>query len=318
MGNLVPHQAPAEGEFVLPRYPILIPSKGRWQPERALTARWLTQDRVPFTLVVEPSQAENYQRFVAGLNFDGAQVAVLPQDNDPEVGAIPARNWIKTTSTERGDERHWILDDNTYGFYRLYKQKRIPCRAGLALRVCEDFTDRYENVGLSGLNYDMFGVNQRKPFVQNCHVYSCTLVNNLIPYEWRGPRNEDTDLCLQVLAGGWCTILLNCFLVKKKWTMTVKGGMTDVMYDADGRLKMARGLERRWPYVVETRRRFQRPQHVIRDAWRRFDTPLRLKEGVDLSALPKVDEYGMDLVPVQPIKSPRIQRLVDEFQSEHE
>jgi hypothetical protein len=76
-------------------------------------------------------------------------------------------------------------------------------------------------------------------------------------------------------------------------TMTMKGGNATELYKGDGRLKMARSLERVWPYVVETKRRFRRPQHVVRGAWRAFDTPLRLKPGVDLAKLPAVEEFGM-------------------------
>jgi hypothetical protein len=74
---------------------------------------------------------------------------------------------------------------------------------------------------------------------------------------------------------------------------------------------MARALERMWPGVVETRRRFQRPQHVVKDAWKRFDTPLKLKPGIDLAAMTP-NEYGMELVQVKPIKSETLRKLIEE------
>ena len=146
------------------------------------------------------------------------------------------------------------------------------------------------------------------PFYLNSRVYSCTLVLNRLPHRWRGRYNEDTDLCLQVLADGWCTVLVNAFLTQKARTMTIKGGNTAALYQGDGRLKMARSLERLWPGVVKTSRRFQRPQHVVYDAWRRFDTPLRLKPGVDLAQLPPVDDYGLRLAQVAEIKSESLRR----------
>jgi len=167
--------------------------------------------------------------------------------------------------------------------------------------------DRYENVALAGLNYEFFAIGEElPPFYLNGRVYSCTLVLNRIPHRWRIRYNDDTDICLQVLADGWCTVLMNAFVTQKCRTMTVKGGNTADLYQGDGRLKMARSLERLWPGVVKTSRRFQRPQHVVRDAWRRFDTPLRPKPGVDLAQLPPVDERGMALVQVAPIRSPRL------------
>jgi hypothetical protein len=168
----------------------------------------------------------------------------------------------------------------------------------------EDFSDRYENVGLSGFNYVMFapGRTQKspEPFRLNCHVYSATLYNNSL--ECR-PRtfNDDVDLCLQVLASGFCTVQVNAFLVQKIRTMIVKGGQGG-NYDADGRLKLARSLERLWPHVVTTDRRWNRAQAVVRYNWRKFDTPLRLKPGLDPANLP-VRDYGLELKQVKEIRS---------------
>ena len=142
----------------------------------------------------------------------------------------------------------------------------------------------------------MFGVpgSSSKPFFLNAHVYSFILVRNDLPFRWRGPYNEDTDLCLQTLALGECTVLVNVFLAFKMPTMRMKGGNTDELYQGDGRLKMARSLERRWPGVVTVRRRYGRPQHVV--DWKRFRTPLRYRDGFDPATLPDVDEYGLALV----------------------
>lgn len=219
-----------------------------------------------------------------------------------------SRNWIKDHATAEGHARHWQLDDNIIEFRRLWRGRRIPCRGGVALRACEDFSDRFENVAISGLNYQMFVTAECKvPFNRNVHVYSCTLVNNEIPHRWRLVYNDDTDICLQVLADGWCTVLLNAFMANKMRTMAIHGGNTDALYQGDGRLKMARALERVWPGVVSVDRRWGRPQHVIN--WRKFDTPLKLKPGIDLAKIEETD-YGLKLVEAKPVKSETLRRTV--------
>jgi hypothetical protein len=307
-------------ERTLPRYPVYIPSKGR--ADVCYTAKCLVADGVPFYLVVEPQEEALYR-----TEFPDAHFLILPWSGDDQTrrdfclhhsiengGLIAVRNWIKEHATAAGFERHWQLDDNIRCFYRRYKVKRIYCDAGIALRVCEDFTDRYENVAISGLNYSMNVPDRRyTPLQINCHVYSCTLILNSLPFQWRLAYNDDTDMCLQVLAAGWCTLLLNTFLAAKIKTMTVKGGNTAALYQGDGRLRMARSLERMWPGVVTTKRRFQRPQHIVKDEWTRFDTPLRLKPGIDLTQL-QPNEYSMSLVQVaEQIKSPRIQGILDDW-----
>ena len=291
---------------VMPRYPVYVPSKGR--ADVCLTAQFLRADGVPFFLVVEPQERDAYVE-----RFGEASVLVLPfRDRG---SSIPARNWIKAHATAAGHLRHWQLDDNIKYTARWYAGKRLRCASSVALAACEDFVDRYENVAVAGLNYRFFAVRNGRPppepFWLNVHVYSCTLVLNSIPYQWRGHYNEDTDLCLQVLAGGWCTVLLNAFMVEKMTTMTVKGGNTAKLYQGDGRLKMARSLERLWPGVVETDRRWQRPQHVVKNAWQKFDTPLKRKPDAVIPTEP--NEYGMRLVQVAPeIKSERLRKLVED------
>jgi len=288
----------------LPRYPIYIPSKGR--AAKFLTAKVLMRDDVPFVAVVEPQEAAGYAAVVGT-----ERLLVLPFRDRGSV--IPARNFIKDHATAEGHARHWQLDDNLTCFYRTYRGKRIPCRAHLALRITEDFVDRYENIAIAGLNYDFFLGGRSQPFTLNCHVYSCTLVLNSLPHRWRGRYNEDTDICLQVLSDGWCTVLMHAFAVHKKWTMSMSGGNTDALYQGDGRLKMARSLERMWPGVVETQRRFQRPQHMIIAGWRKFDTPLKRRADVDWDALEgTVDDYGMELKQVAPIRSEDLRRFMEQ------
>jgi hypothetical protein len=285
---------------IMPRYPIYIPSKGR--ADVCLTACYLRQHQVPFFLVIEAQEQDLY---AAQFGADG--LLVLPFSNRGSV--IPARNWIKAHATAAGAARHWQLDDNIRSLMRRWHDKRIKCHPGVALATVEDFADRYENVAIAGLNYKMFLPSTRsvpQPFYLNVHVYSCCLILNSLPYHWRGRYNEDTDYCLQALVHGWCTILVNCFCVDKMATMRVKGGNTTELYQGDGRLKMARTLERRWPGVVETKRRFRRPQHVIKNQWRFFDTPLQRKPNVDFATLLPVDEYGLHLVQSRAITSPEL------------
>jgi hypothetical protein len=291
-----------------PRYPVYVISKGRH--ESGLTAKFLIRDKVDFRLVIEPQEHDDYAKA-----FGSERLEVLPFSN-LGLGSIPARNWVWEHAKANGHARHWILDDNIKQMGRVYKGRRMYAEAGPLLCAMEDFADRYENVAIAGPNYWFFirpqGTDGMPPFYLNNHVYSCLLIDNALPQRWRGRYNEDTDLCLQVLSAGYCTILYNAFCIEKKQTMTMKGGNSDLLYKGDGRLDMARSLERQWPGVVETKRRFDRPQHVIKDQWRKFDTPLKPKADVDRSKL-KPNEYGMKPVVVgDNVKSERLRRIIEE------
>ncbi len=288
------------------KYPVYVISKGR--ASTCLTARFLIKDRTPFKLVVEPQE---YDLYAAHYGEDALLVTPF---SDLGEGSIPVRNFVWKTSKELGHERHWIIDDNIRSIRRKYYGRRIKCNSGLALSACERFIDRYTNIAIAGLNYNFFagctmdGNWNQPPFYRNVHVYSCLCIRNDLKQRWRGKYNEDTDLCLQVLADKWCTILFNAFLIEKMRTLNMTGGNMDELYKGDGRLKMARSLERQWPGVVDVRRRYGRPQHVVHDQWRKFSTKLILKTGVDLSKLP-ANEHGFRLRELKPIRSTALQSV---------
>jgi hypothetical protein len=306
-----------------PRYPVFVPSKGRFTLDRALTAKSLARDGVPFRLVVEEHQVDDYWKLLDQLGLDPEPYIETLPFRDAGT-STPARNYIRELAEQEGAARHWQLDDNIIEFRRLYRGRRIPCHAGVALRVCEDFSDRFENVAVSGLNYQMFVPAETPvPFYVNVHVYSCTLVNHAWPGRWRLNYNEDTDLCLQALADGWCTVALNAFMANKMRTMTMGGGNTESLYrteggsgatDTDGRFEMARVLERAWPGLVTARRKFGRYQHSVN--WRKFTQTLKLRDDVDLAAFPPVQEYGMTLREVKAIKAPAIRELLETYERE--
>lgn len=290
------------------KYPVYIVSKGR--AEKSLTARFMEKDGLDFRIVIEPQERDAYAK-----HWGDDRLLLLPFSN-LGLGSIPARNWIWEHSISEGHPWHWIFDDNCRSVYRRYKQRRIYCNSIIAIKAIEEFVDRYENIAIAGMNYKMFCPDNKAypAYHLNCHVYSNLLIRNDLPFRWRGRYNEDTDLCLQVLTAGWCTIQTNAFLLDKMQTMTMKGGNSDSLYQGDGRLVMAKSLERAWPGVVETRRRFQRPQHVIKGAWRYFDTQLRKKpEYVLTEKLKTENEKGIKLIVKKEIKSHKLKKIVDEY-----
>jgi hypothetical protein len=278
---------------VNPRYPVYIVSKGRWQSR--ITARHLAEIGVPFRIVVEPQEFDDYAAVI-----DPAWILTLPFSNLGQ-GSIPARNWIWEHSISEGHARHWIMDDNIQRFYRLHRQAKVPVADGTVLAAMEDFSDRYVNVSMAGPQYEFFAPRRKvwPPFVLNTRVYSCILLANDVHHRWRGRYNDDTDLSLRFLKDGYCTVLFNAFLAKKRPTMTMRGGNTESLYilpdGTDGRLLMAQSLRRQHPDVVKITRKFGRWQHQV--DYRPFKhNRLIRKPGLEIPNEP--NEYGLRLVKV--------------------
>jgi len=290
--------------MILPRFPVYVPTKGRYK--NPLTIRFLMADGVPFKAVVEPQEEHLYAPVCGPENL-----LVLPHRDK---GLAPTRNWIWEHAKEQGAEWFWMFDDNIDEIRRLWCGERISCDAGPAMRACEDFTLRYENMALTGMNYRTFARPTSPAYRKNVHVYSNQLLRTALPHRFRLLYNDDTDLCLQLLTDGWCTALINVFMIDKRATMSTKGGnWTDetgpINYQGDGRLKMARVLEATWPGIVETKWRFGRPQHVVH--WGRFKQEWRLRDDVDPATLTGWNDYGLKLKVVGEIEDPGLRAMVE-------
>jgi hypothetical protein len=282
-----------------PIYPVYIISKGRSGPRP--TSRFLEKEQILYRIVIEPQEYDQYAAVI-----DPAKILVLPFSNLGQ-GSIPARNWVWEHSISESAARHWILDDNISGLSYFNNNQRHYYRTGAGLAIMEQFADRYENVALCGPQYDFFmpkRVAHKDPLILNTRVYSFILIDNSLPFRWRGRYNEDTDLSLRCLKAGYCTVLFMAFLQKKAATMTMKGGNTESLYkldNEDGRYLMAESLRQQHPDVTKITRKWGRWQHHV--DYRPFKhNKLIKREGIEIPQ--GVNNYGMRLVKREETKRP--------------
>lgn len=270
-----------------PKYPVYVISKGRW--ESRLTSKALEARAIPYRIVVEPQEYAEYAAVI-----DPTKILVLPFSNLGQ-GSIPARNWVWDHAVASGAARHWILDDNIRTFYRLHQNTKYYTTSGTTFCAIEDWADRYTNIALAGMQYQWLAKAKQhlNPLIMNTRIYSCILIQNDIPYRWRGRYNEDTDLSLRALKDGWCTALFQAFLADKITTMVMTGGNTDELYQGDGRLRMAQSLQQQHPDVVKITRKWGRWQHQVDYRPFKRNRPI-LRPGVTLPTEP--NNYGMVLV----------------------
>jgi len=273
-----------------PKYPVFVPSKGRWQSR--LTFLALDKIGVPYTAFVEPQEFDQYAAVIPP-----ARIHTLPHSDK---GLVVTRNYIWDYATKLGLERYWTMDDNITCFYRLNNNLRLRVKTGAILRAIEEFVERYENVPIAGMQYYMFVPDKAKwtPLRLNTRVYSNMLIQTDArspkgePYRFEGFYNDDTNLCLRVLKDGYCTMLFQAFMIRKRATMLIPGGMTPY-YQGDGRLKMAMELQAAHPDVTKITRKWGRWQHQV--DYRPFKSNrLKLRPGV---VIPEGNnEFGMKLV----------------------
>ena len=271
------------------KYPIYIISKGRH--ESRLTAKALEDIGINYRIVIEAQEFDDYASVI-----DKAKILVLPFSNLGQ-GSIPARNWVWEHSISEGHKRHWILDDNISGFGRLNNNRKIKVKTSATFRAVEDFTDRYENVKMSGMNYRFFVPegSTRKPYMMNTRIYSCILLSNDIDHRWRGKYNEDTDLSLRILKDDHCTLLFNAFFCDKIGTLKMKGGNTEEVYaDSNNRRDFAESLREQHPDLVKVVWRYERWHHEVN--YSVFKQKLERVKNYDQIVSKGVDNYNMKMI----------------------
>lgn len=295
-----------------PKYPIYIISKGR--ADSRLTSKTLDELNVPYHIVIEKDEYDAYAE-----NIHPSKILTLPDGfrEDPELalgdaagrvgGSIPARNFVWQHAISTGAKRHWIMDDNIRHFYRVHQNKKTIVTNGNVIRACEEFTDRFTNVAMSGMNYQYFvpASQKKRPYTLNTRVYSCILLRNDLPHRWRGRYNEDTDICLRVMKDGDVCLQFNAFMQGKMATQTVAGGntaefyhaenteaMNDKGYNTDGTINKSQMLADMHPDVARVVWRYGRwHHHVNYNPFKK--NKLVLKDGLNL---PKsTNTYGMIL-----------------------
>lgn len=228
--------------------PIYIPSKGRAEIERRLTARYFDSIGIDYLLVIEPQEYDYYRengvdkKKLLCMDLTYKEKYDLLDDfgtDNMGTGAGPARNFIWDHSIASGHDYHWTMDDNIRSFYRFHKNRRIRVSDRAIFFAMEDFCKRYKNIAMAGPQYFMFCPSRDvyPPFVANRRIYSCNFIRNDVPFRWRGRYNEDTILSLDMLKAGWCTVLFNAFLQQKTPTQIMKGGNTEEIYVPEDRAK---------------------------------------------------------------------------------
>lgn len=282
-----------------PKYPLYIVSKKR--ADSRLTSKALEKMRVPYSVVIEQSDYEDYSKVI-----DPKKLLILPERYFDEydvfddlgrtksTGPGPARNFAWDHSISKGYKWHWVMDDNIQGFFRLNNNLKVPVGCGANFRAMEDFCERYTNISMAGPNYFMFAPRKTKqpPFITNTRIYSCNLIRNDVPYRWRGRYNEDTDISLRMLKDGWCTVQFNAFLQYKITTQVLRGGNSDAFYDKEGTLPKSQMLVDMHPDVSEVVWKFGRWHHHVN--YRPFKkNKLKRREDIDFPDV--VNNFGMKL-----------------------
>ena len=275
------------------RWPIYVLSKGR--AGKSSTIPHLESMGCRFRIVVEDGEAAEY-----ASTYPDADLLVIDPRHSAEydpldghgrklpLGSGPARNAAWEHAAGAGAAKHWIVDDNIYG-WGVYiprgsgNRKKIV-RDASAFTYIERFVDGYSNIALAAHQYAYFfaprdGGKPVPPVIWNTRVMSSILVMTSLPFRWSGRYNEDVILSIEALRRGWCTMLHQGVLADKASRANQpnqKGGNTDTVYRAGSAPKTAL-LHRLYPNMVKRVRIYGRSRHRVDFGDLRRNRPIRIE-----------------------------------------
>jgi len=250
-------------------YPIVIPTKGRWN--KATTPKILAEVKLNFTFAVIPSEHEEYLK-----RFPNADYLVLPSDN---MGIDRSREYIHQHYSKQGYERIWMIDDDVSGFDEYDtngKGKKVGARA--ALSYVEGLVAKYKNVAIAALDYTQFAWAsvEKKPYTVNTRVWVCALINlqTGITYSETVQPREDVEFLLRHLSTGyWTSVLVHKFAMRTVAAGKMSGGCTPY-YLKKEHIAQAERLHKLYPNVtrmIDKKPPFDKDVQII---WKKFTQPL--------------------------------------------
>jgi len=220
------------------KYTVYIPSKGR--AHHGHTAKLLDGCGVTnYKLVVEPQEYDAY------VDKWGKEKVVKLPENDQ--GISFSRSYIKKYSQQQGEKFHWQMDDDLLSFRLRINNKNAKINPKHCLSIVETVTDKFTNIGISGITHFAYAFSKKTAIAINRMVYQVILVNNDISHDWRTGTNEDLDFSLQTLESGFVTIAFNTVLFDSYVTGKLDGGNMLNLFVGDGRKKIYEKTVELWP-----------------------------------------------------------------------
>ena len=235
--------------------PVFIPSKERcWKVRGTITL--LASEGITATVVVEPSEFDDYKKWLEGSSMKLLQ---LPKSG---MGVNYCRNHILDIA---GDGWFWIIDDDIQSFHTNGTNRSDPTTAISAKEVLETVYTlepivKDENVALVGIEYKVFSNSRGKrahvigEYQRDSYVNVCAAINrDRLPEGIRYHFNvrEDYDLALQIIYNGLSTLRIKWLSFSAPAMGTLAGGMQNYYSNERACIAQATVFARKWSEVSE-------------------------------------------------------------------
>ena len=177
---------------------VFIPSKGRPYPK---TAKLLDDAGVPYTLFVEPQDADAYR--------EKAKSRLIVIDKN-DMGVSYVRQQILRHAKKQEISWFWMLDDDITGLYSYSEEegKLVKDDTEKVLKAALSEASGTQGLVIAGLDFRQFAWSHKGKSVENTHVCACVLINADEGWFLKYPDHlmEDKSICLDAVSAGYKTV----------------------------------------------------------------------------------------------------------------
>lgn len=257
---------------------IYIISKGRPQ---CTTAQTLTKIKYPGKWFIVcgnndetlPEYQERWGNHVLVFDWYEEIKTTDPLDNfgfeTKGSGACPVRNATRRISEERGEKRHWQLDDDYISFARYdhRRQKNTTIKDGRILfstmyRIAElGYKTNLPNIGFCLSTAEAIPTHRLKYNRRIFNAHNMPSDSGLFQ-KWVGRMNDDTIHAINVWRSGKFEMQFRYLQIGMKPTQSEGGGLTE-MYKLDGTVRKTAYVFLLAPSVTKLVIRFERYHHKV-------------------------------------------------------
>lgn len=183
-------------------------------------------------------------------------------------GAVPVRNATCDIARARGEKRHWQLDDDYSGFYRVVKgtMKKERMDGEALYEVFTEISEFAHRCGLSNAGIALGTIEshpaQAQKFGKRVFNAHNLPTDTKLLTRWRGRMNDDLINAIETYRNGGFEMLFKYANLTMEQSQAEQGGLTD-LYQAEGTVRKSAYPVLLAPNAAKLTIKFGRYHHTV-------------------------------------------------------
>jgi len=244
---------------------IFIPSKNR--VNNCSFVKLLINWGVPFTIVLEPQEANKYISAYGDLD-----ILLLPQSDQ---GISYARNHIKEHTENLGIKKYWMFDDDLTALYFREDARMVKGDISVLCKAESQFSQHGAAIG--ALDYQQIAWSATNPISINTYCEVAVFVDNSktrgLRYRQEVNGKEDRDFVMQIIKNGGKSVRTTLYAFGAPAIGSNSGGLKDIFYDLGKEDLCCDAMVKMWGEDICQKYKKENGRVDVKIHWSRITSP---------------------------------------------